>query len=131
MLTPSPSLPPGFGQGKRTVTLLTEGGCFYPVISNLSYVDRQRAHSAPQGAGRIRGLRPMHKTTFLFGKAPWNAKQAYQTTSKQVCFRSSIDIQHTWGHVFKDFSVFSPMFRCTCILKSRRNKWFNKPVSQF
>ena len=82
MLTPSPSH--GFGQGKRTITLLTEDGCNYPIISNLSYVDRQRSHSAPQGAGRIRGLRPMHKTTFVFGKAPWIAKQSYLTTSKQV-----------------------------------------------
>lgn len=84
MLTSTANLlPHGNGQGKRTVTLLTEGGYFYPVISHHSYVDRQRAHTAPQGAGRIRGQRPMHKTTFVFGKAPWSAQQAYLTTSKQ------------------------------------------------
>ena len=81
----SAPFPHGNGQGKRAITLLTEGGYYCPIISELSYADRQRAHSAPQGAGRIRGLRPMHKTTFVFGKPPWTAKQAYQTTSKQVC----------------------------------------------
>lgn len=78
----------GHGQGKRAVTLLTEGGCHYPVISHFSYTDRQsRAHSAPQNAGRIRGTRPMHRTTMVFGKSPWTPEQAYITTSKRVCFR--------------------------------------------
>lgn len=74
----------GLGQGKRTVTLLTEGGCYYPIISNCSYDDRQvRAKSTPQNAGRIRGTRPMHQTTLVIPIAPWTPETVYQTTSKQ------------------------------------------------
>lgn len=78
----------GNGQGKRAVTLLTEGGCYYPIISHYSYTDRQlRAQSAPYNgnAGRIRGMRPMHQTTMLIGKSPWTSKECYLTTSKKVC----------------------------------------------
>lgn len=90
MLTPTPAPPSGkspylgLGQGKRAVTLLTEGGCHYPIISHYSYIDRQdRARSAPQNAGRIRGTRPMHQTSFMISKPPWTADQAYRTTHKQ------------------------------------------------
>lgn len=75
----------GNGQGKRAVTLLTEGGCYYPVISHYSYVDRQlRAQSAPNNAGRIRGTRPMHQTTMQIGKPPWTVQDSYITSSKRV-----------------------------------------------
>ena len=78
--------PLGNGQGKRAVTLLTEGGCFYPIISPYSYTDRQlRVRSAPQNAGRIRGTRPMHRTTLVTAKPPWSSKTSYITTTKQVC----------------------------------------------
>ncbi|WAQ96568.1 hypothetical protein MAR_029258 [Mya arenaria] len=74
----------GHGQGKRSVTLLTEGGCHYPVISHYSYLDRcDRARSAPQNAGRIRGSRPMHRTTLLMAKGPWTAGEGFLTTSKK------------------------------------------------
>lgn len=76
----------GNGQGKRAVTLLTDGGCYYPIISHYSYVDRQvRVQSAPMNgnAGRIRGMRPMHRTTMPFGKPPWNAKDSYLTSTKK------------------------------------------------
>lgn len=76
----------GNGQGKRAVTLLTEGGCYYPIVSHYSYKDRQlRAHSAPQNAGRIRGTRPMHQTTMQITKPPWNSKEGYSTSAKRVC----------------------------------------------
>lgn len=75
----------GHGQGKRAVTLLTEGGCHYPVISHYSYADRhERAKSAPQFAGGVRGLRPMHRTTMPVAKAPWRPEEVYLTTSKRV-----------------------------------------------
>ncbi|KAL4240262.1 hypothetical protein ACF0H5_001056 [Mactra antiquata] len=74
----------GHGQGKRAVTLLTEGGCYYPIVSHYSYRDRQaRSQSAPQNAGRIRGLRPMHQTTMTVTKPPWNPKDGYLTSAKK------------------------------------------------
>lgn len=74
----------GNGQGKRVVTLLTDGGCYYPIISHFSFQDNPiRAQSAPHNAGRIRGLRPMHRTTMMFAKPPWNAKDGFLTTSKK------------------------------------------------
>ncbi|XP_045213391.2 uncharacterized protein LOC123564121 [Mercenaria mercenaria] len=85
MLTKTPGqVTIGNGQGKRAVTLLTEGGCYYPVISHYSYQDRQlRAQSAPNNAGRIRGMRPMHRTTMQIGKPPWCANDSYITSSKR------------------------------------------------
>ncbi|KAH3871034.1 uncharacterized protein LOC127868422 [Dreissena polymorpha] len=73
----------GHGQGKRAVTLLTEGGYYYPIISHYSYQDRSRAHSAPQHAGRIRGTRPMHGTTMLIAPGPWTPADGYTTTVKK------------------------------------------------
>lgn len=72
------------GQGKRVVTLLTEGGYYYPIISHYSHQDRQlRAQSAPQNAGRVRGMRSMHQTTMAIAKPPWTANETYLTTSKK------------------------------------------------
>ena len=91
--------PLGNGQGKRAVTLLTEGGCFYPIISNYSYTDRQlRARSAPQNAGRIRGTRPMHQTSLMIAKAPWMAEQSYLTTTKRVCIHFVLKSFSTCSH---------------------------------
>lgn len=86
MLTPSEApVALGHGQGKRAVTLLTEGGCYYPVISHYSYLDRQlSAKSAPENAGRIRGSRPMHQTTMQMGKPPWKPELGYRTAAKEV-----------------------------------------------
>ncbi|KAL3876580.1 hypothetical protein ACJMK2_034414 [Sinanodonta woodiana] len=69
------------GQGKAATTLLTEDGCYYPVISHLSYSDRQRAQSAPHRVGG--GTRPMHRTTLTLAKPPWTSTQGYTTTNKQ------------------------------------------------
>ena len=78
-------VPLGLGQGKRAVTILTEGGCFYPVISHYSYLDRhERSRSAPQNTGRIRGTRPMHRTTMTMGKAPWTPDEVYTTSAQRV-----------------------------------------------
>ncbi|KAL5019171.1 hypothetical protein ScPMuIL_004893 [Solemya velum] len=70
-----------FGQGRSATTLLTEDGCFYPVVSSLAYNDRKRVNSAVGYFGR--GHRPMHRTTLAMAKPPWTVKDGYLTTSKQ------------------------------------------------
>lgn len=70
------------GTGKRVIALLTQDGCIYPVIAHDAKNDRKRFTSAPQyGARILRGERPMHQTTLLLAKPPWDAD--YTTTNKQ------------------------------------------------
>ncbi|XP_071108112.1 uncharacterized protein [Haliotis cracherodii] len=68
-----------FGQGKSATTLLTEDGCYFPIVAHGSYRERQQVLSAPFKRGW--GARPMHATTLLMAKAPWVPD--YTTTSKQ------------------------------------------------
>lgn len=74
-----------YGQGKTATTILTEDGCYYPVIHEpyshrVPPVLPPRAPSAP---GRLRrGDRPMHRTTFSVAKAPWEPD--YVTTNRHV-----------------------------------------------
>lgn len=78
---PGPSPYVLFGQGKSASTLLTEDGCYYPVISP-AYTDRYRAASAPYEYGK--GVRAMHKSTLTIAKPPWDARDAYSTSNKKV-----------------------------------------------
>ncbi|XP_067671505.1 uncharacterized protein [Haliotis asinina] len=68
-----------FGQGKTATTLLTEDGCYFPIVAHGTYRERQKALSAPFKRGW--GARPMHATTLLIAKAPWEPD--YTTTTKQ------------------------------------------------
>ncbi|KAH9498431.1 hypothetical protein Btru_008243 [Bulinus truncatus] len=82
-----------YGQGKTATTLLTEDGCYYPVIhepySHRAYYNPRRSNSAPL---HQLGDRPMHKTTFSIAKPPWSSD--YLTTSKQY-FGGSKNLEAT------------------------------------
>ncbi|XP_025114202.1 uncharacterized protein LOC112576143 [Pomacea canaliculata] len=78
----NPIFPPRimFGQGKRTMTLLTEDGCVYPIIAHDAKNDRPASHRRYSAPVR-RGDRPMHRTTLLIAKAPWQPD--YTTTTRE------------------------------------------------
>lgn len=66
------------GQGKTAMTILTEGGCNYPVIhepySHRAHYDHSRSVRSPSAPARVRrGERPMHQTTMTIAKPPWDA----------------------------------------------------------
>ncbi|CAL1541343.1 unnamed protein product [Lymnaea stagnalis] len=71
------------GQGKTVTTILTEDGCYYPVVhepySHRAYYGQPRCLSAP--VKRLRGERQMHRTTLTIAKPPWSPD--YVTTSNQ------------------------------------------------
>ena len=71
------------GTAKRAQILITHDACLFPIIAHDAKTDRVRHCSAPQRGSRVmRGERPMHQTTLVMAKPPWDAD--YTTTNKQV-----------------------------------------------
>ena len=72
--------PSGFGQGKRTATILADQGDCVHVITDLPY--RARTAASPVRMVPLpRGSRPMHKTTLTIATSP---ATDYTTTVKHV-----------------------------------------------
>ncbi|ESO98635.1 hypothetical protein LOTGIDRAFT_238991 [Lottia gigantea] len=76
--------PTPYGQGKRVTTLLTEDGCYFPVISHAPYIERCYLRTAPFPQQRTpMGRHSQEDSTFNIGDGG-RSKTEFITTSKQT-----------------------------------------------